>query len=270
MLILRAFCDIMQEISERVKTHLVALKGNDFMNTKFEKKANVALSLCDNTGKLSIYNIFTLFMDIATEHANELKLSSDDLGDGLFWITVRTKVQILDRPKMNDEMTLKTWPEKPSRVRANRHYVISSGDTELIKGKSEWTVVDTKTGKLCRVADLYPDGFEFSDDLAVEEKFSRISDDFSDAETLCEYTVRSIDIDLVQHMNNAAYIRTLMGAFSTKELMDNPIKEIEIAYKAQSYEGETLTIKCREVEGAVEYGMIKPDSTVAATIRIIK
>ena len=240
------------------------------MNTKFEKKSNVALSLCDNTGKLSIYNIFTLFMDIATEHANELKLSSDDLGENLFWVTVRTKVQILERPKMSSEMTLTTWPEKPSRVRANRHYLISDGETPLIKGKSEWTVVDTATGKLCRVGDLYPDGFEFSDDIAIENKFSRISDDFSDTQTLCEYTVRSIDIDLVQHMNNAAYIRTLMGAFSAKELTENPIKEIEIAYKAQSYEGETLTIKYRDTEQGVEYLMVKPDSTVAATIRIIK
>ena len=240
------------------------------MNTRFEKKTNVALSLCDNTGKLSIYNIFTLFMDIATEHAYELKLSSDVLGDNLFWITVRTKVKILDRPKMSDVVTLTTWPEKPSRVRANRHYLISDGDRELVKGKSEWTVVDTSTGKLCRVGDLYPDGFEFCEELAVEDKFSRISDDFTDAQTLCEYTVRSIDIDLVQHMNNAAYIRTLMGAFMTKELMENPIKEIEITYKAQSYEGETLTIKYRDTEDGVEYGMIKPDSTVAATIRIIK
>ena len=59
------------------------------------------------------------------------------------------------------------------------HYLISSGDTELIKGKSEWTVVDTATGKLCRVGDLYPDGFEFSDDLAVEEKYRFFS--FGDA-----------------------------------------------------------------------------------------
>lgn len=240
------------------------------MNNKFEKKTNIALSLCDNTGKLSIYNIFTLFMDIATEHANELKLSSDDLGENLFWVTVRTKVQILDRPKMSSNITLTTWPEKPSRVRANRHYLISDGDTVLVKGKSEWTVVDTSCGKLCRVGDLYPDGFEFCEEFAVEEKFSRFSDDFSAAQTLCEYTVRSIDIDLVQHMNNAAYIRTLMGAFSTEELTEKPIKEIEIAYKTQSYEGETLTIKYRDTEDGVEYGMIKPDSTVAAMIRIIR
>lgn len=240
------------------------------MSTKFERNAEIALSLCDNTGKLSVYNIFTLFMDIATEHANELKLSSDDLGEDLFWITVRTKVQIIYRPKLSDEVTLTTWPEKPSRVRANRHYIISDNDTPLIKGKSEWTVVDTKSGKLCRVADLYPEDFEFCDELSIEEKYCRINDDFEDAKTLCDYTIRSTDIDLVQHMNNSAYIRAFMGAFSTKELEAQPIKEIEIAYKAQSYEGETLTIKYRETEGAIEYAMIKADSTVACTIRVVR
>ncbi len=240
------------------------------MSSIYERKATIPLSLCDNTGKLSIYNVFTLFMDIATEHAEELKLSSDDLGDELFWITVRTKVKIEKRPSMNDIVTLKTWPEKPSRVRANRHYVISGENGVLINGKSEWTVVNTTTGKLCRVEELYGEDFEFCDDVCIKEKYSRINDDFSNAKEVEKYTVRSTDIDLVQHMNNAAYIRTLIGAISTKDLENSPIAEIEIAYKAQSYEGETLTIMQREVDGCVDYGMIKDDGTTCATIRMVR
>ncbi|MBQ4129130.1 MAG: hypothetical protein IJD68_05105 [Ruminococcus sp.] len=240
------------------------------MNNIYERKAHIPLSFCDNTGKLSIYHIFTLFMDIATEHAKILKLSSDDLGDDLFWVTVKTKVQIVKRPDMYDEVTLKTWPEKPSRVRANRHYIISSENGVLIKGKSEWTVVNTKTGKLSRVGELYGEAFEFCEDISIEEKFARMSDDFSDSKTVEQYTVRSTDIDLVQHMNNAAYIRTLVGAISTNDLELSPIEEIEIAYKNQSYEGEALTIKCREADDAVEYGMIKTDGTVCATIRMVR
>lgn len=240
------------------------------MNRKFEKKESVVLSMCDNTGRLSIYHIFALFMDVATQHAEELKVSSDDLGEDLFWLTVRTKVQIIKRPEMSSEVTITTWPQKPSRVRANRHYIISDGNGVLIKGKSEWTVVNTATGKLQRVAEVYPEGFEFSEDLSMEENYSRISDDFEDAPAFAQYTIRSTDIDLVQHMNNAAYIRALVGMFTTKELEEYPITEIEIAYKAQSYEGETLTIKSREVEGAVEYAMVKPDCTVCATLRVVR
>ena len=72
-------------------------------------------------------------------------------------------------------------------------------------------------------------------------------------------------------MNNAFYIRALFSLFSTKELNESEVTEIDIAYKAQSFEGETLIIKVREVESNIyEYGMIKPDNTVAATVRIVK
>lgn len=246
------------------------MKGLVCLNNRFDKNITIPLSLCDNTGKLSIYNIFTLFMDIATEHAEQLKLSSSDLGEDLFWLTIRTKVKIINRPEMSQNVTLSTWPEKPARVRANRHYLIGDENGILIQGKSEWTVVNTKTGKIQRVSDIYPDGFDFLEELAIEENYTKISDDFSTAYKLCDYTIRSTDIDLVQHMNNAAYIRALIGAFTTKDLENSPIKEIEITYKAQSYERETLSIMYREAENAVEYGMIKPDGTVCTTVRIVR
>ncbi len=240
------------------------------MGNRFEKDTHIALSQCDNTGKLSVYHIFTTFMDMATDHAQELKLSSSDLGENLFWITVRTKAQIINRPAMSQKVSLSTWPQKPSRVRANRHYLISDENGVLIKGKSEWTVVDTSSGKLQRVSEVYPESFNFCEELAIEENFSRVCDDFSEAETISTYTIRSTDIDLVQHMNNAQYIRVLMGVFTKEELEEKPVKEIEIAYKAQSYEGETLTIKYRNADDCVDYGMLKSDDTVAAIIRVIR
>lgn len=240
------------------------------MNNVFKRETIIPLSLCDNTSRLSVTSMFTLFMDIATDHANELKLSSDDLGEGKFWIAVRTKVKIFDRPKLSQKVTLATWPQEPVRVRANRHYTISNDGLVVVCAKSEWTVVDINTSKLQRLNDVYPQGFEFFDKLAVEEPFARMSGGFEDAKEIAQYTINSTDIDLVQHMNNAAYIRALMSIFSCKELEDSPIKEIEIVYKAQSYEGETLTIKEREDDDATLYGMIKPDGIVAAIVRIIR
>ncbi len=240
------------------------------MNNIMRKEITIPLSLCDNTSHLSVTSMFTLFMDIATDHANELKLSADDLGEGKFWVAVRTKVKINDRPKLSQKVTLSTWPQAPVRVRANRHYTVSDDNGVMISSKTEWTVVDMNTSKLERLDCVYPDGFDFFKEQACEEPFARVNGDFSDAKTVAEYTVKSTDIDLVQHMNNAAYIRALMGVFSCKELEASQINEIEIAYKAQSYEGETLTIKERQVDTAFEYAMIKPDSTIAATIRIVR
>jgi len=240
------------------------------MNNKLTKITNIPLSLCDSEALLSVPSMFTLFMDIATEHADELKLSSDDLGENKFWIAVRTKIKIYNRPRLSQSVTLSTWPQEPVRVRANRHYTISDENGVIVGGKTEWTVVDIESGKLQRIGDVYPEGFEFVDELAVEEPFSRMDAKFEDAMDVAQYTIKSTDIDLVGHMNNAAYIRALMSMFTCKELKENPISEIEIVYKSQSYEGETLTVKERVADNVCEYGMIKPDGTTAAIVRIIR
>lgn len=240
------------------------------MKNRMQKQITVALSHCDNLGKLSVPSMFSLFMDIATDHANELHLSAKELGENLFWLAVRTKIKINKRPDMSDEVYICTWPQKAVRVRANRSYTISDEGGVLIAGKTEWAVINTSLGKLQRLDMIYGEDFEFCDDVALEDNYARVSDDFSDDKVLGEYLIRSTDIDVGQHMNNAFYVRALFSLFSTKELEKMNISEIDIAYKAQSYENETLTVKYREIENTVEFGMIKPDNTVAATVKIVK
>ena len=241
------------------------------MKNKMQRDIFVPLSHCDNESKLSVPFMFNLFMDIATDHANELQLSSKDLGEDMFWLATRTKIIVNRRPQMSEKVTLATWPQKAVRVRANRHYTISDSEGVAVLGKTEWAVINTATGKLQRLNDIYGEDFEFCEDVSCEESYARIADNFDDAEVFAQYKICSNDIDIGQHMNNAAYIRALFSLFSTKELNDNNVKKIDITYKNQSYEGEILTIKVRKTDdGAFEYGMIKPDNTVAAVVRIVR
>lgn len=241
------------------------------MKNRYEREFLVPLSHCDNTSRLSVPFMFNLFMDIATDHAEELHLSSKDLGEDMFWLAVRTKIEIHRRPKMCEKVTVATWPEKAIRVRANRHYSVADSDGIAVVGKTEWAVINTASGKLQRLGELYGADFEFCEDISCEKNYARISDDFEKAKTVGEYTIKSIDIDVGQHMNNASYVRALFSLFSCKELEMHPIKEIDISYKAQSFEGETLLVKEREAEvGTFEYGMIKEDGTVSALVRIVR
>ena len=241
------------------------------MKNKMQRDIFVPLSHCDNESKLSVPFMFNLFMDIATDHANELHLSSKDLGEDMFWLATRTKIIVNRRPQMSEKVTLATWPQKAVRVRANRHYTISDSEGVAVLGKTEWAVINTASGKLQRLNDIYGEDFEFCEDISCEESYARISDNFDEAEVFAQYKICSNDIDIGQHMNNAAYIRALFSLFSTKELNDSNVKEIDITYKNQSYEGEILTIKVRKTDdGAFEYGMIKPDNTVAAVVRIVR
>ncbi len=242
------------------------------MSAKMIQSSSVLLSQCDNTARMSIPSIFAQFMDMATQHADELHVSSKELGDDMFWIITRTKVHIARRPEISEPITLATWPQTPVRIRSNRCYTISDNDGVIISGKTEWTVLELSSGKLQRLSDIFPGGTQFCDDACIEEAYARVSADFDDAESIGEYTITSNDIDMVGHMNNSAYIRALCSMFTTKELSDNEITDIDIAYKAQSYEGETLTVKAKdtEVDGVTDYAMIKPDGTIAVTVRIVR
>ncbi|MBR5329436.1 MAG: hypothetical protein IKV45_04440 [Firmicutes bacterium] len=236
---------------------------------KLEKTMRIPVSGCDHRAVASVPYIVSLFMDAATEHSEEMGIGKEAMDKtGLFWIAVRTKVTLHRLPKRMDEVTVTTWPEAPGRIRCNRYYTISEQGETLVEGKNEWAIIDLKSGRPQKLSTLYPEGLEHLPDVVCEEPFTRFSDDFSEAEEVATYRVRSTDIDFGQHMNNVAYIRALFGTFTCKELDEMNMDGLEVMYKAQSYEGDVLTIRRREGEGSTDYAMIRENGDVAVIIRI--
>lgn len=239
------------------------------MEKKLSKEYIVPISFCDNKAQLSFTGIFNLFMDLATEHAAVLGIGNNDLREkNCFWVAAKSRINIRRRPSMLESVTASTWPEKPKTIRYNRYYTISDESGVIVEGKTEWTILDADSGRPQKSADVYPDTLEHLTDTVCDAPFGRISADFSECEEIARHTVESQDIDLSAHMNNVAYIRAVLCAFSTKEIEEMDIKEIEIAYRLQCFEGELLSIRRRNAENAVELGIIKEDGNTAAVLKI--
>ena len=239
------------------------------MTCHIKNELTVLPSVCDNTAKISIPSIFSVFMDIAAEHAQILGVGSDEMQEkNLFWLTAKTKIKIHRRPEMMKRITVQTWPEPAERIRANRYYTLSCGDEILVEGKSEWTIIGTEDGKLHRIDEVFPSGIEYYGNKVCDKPFARMSDNFSDGEEKGTYTVRSTDIDLGQHMNNASYIRAIFGMFSCKEIEAIKITEVEIHFKAPCFEGEKLSVKIKKTDGETMISMIKEDGKTAVLARL--
>lgn len=239
------------------------------MLCKMEKELPVYISQCDNTSQLSIPSIFSLFGDLASEHAPTLGLGADVLAKrNLFWVAVRTKIKINSRPRMTENILASTWPEAPGRVRCVRYYTLSKDDISLVEGKTEWAIVDIDSGRPHKLSEIYPDGLEHLNDVVCDEPFTKISEDFSSCELLGKYTVRSTDIDIGQHMNNAKYIHAIFGLFSCSELEDMKITDVEINFRTPCFENDELSIHYRKDGNALEIGILRTDGKVASTIRI--
>ena len=239
------------------------------MENKLTKNITILTSQCDHTASLSIPAVFSLFMDLASEHGTMIRLGADDLAEkGLFWLTVKTKVKVYQRPKLMEKVTAETWPEKPGKIRCNRYYRLCSGDAVCAEGKTEWAMIHKDTGKLCALAEAYPEDMEHCPEVVCENPYARISENFTDCEILDNYRVRSTDIDLGQHMNNSAYIRVFFGALSCNEWESLDIKEIDVIFRSPSFEGEILTICKRNTENGFDIGILHADGKAAVVARV--
>lgn len=211
------------------------------MTNYYEKELFISPSLADASGRVSIWQVFNAFMDLADEHADTLGVAWKQISQrNLFWLTAKTKVVFESRPKMGENVTVSTWVDEPTKLRADRNYEMRRGDELLVRAKTEWAVLNTETMKLVPVSEVYPEDLDYSKPSACPEGFVRIRDRFEAADRYAEYTVRSTDIDVGGHMNNVAYVRALLGTFSNEDLRELRPHSFDVVFRNSVYEGDTL------------------------------
>jgi len=176
-------------------------------------------------------------------------------------MAVRTKVKIIRRPLMGQEVQGETWPGKPGLAKSDRFYRLWDGETLLAEGRTEWAVQDINTGAIRRTDSYgWPD-IEPRQERVCAEPFTRFKP-MTEGE-MFSYTVGSMDIDTGRHMNNVAYIRMLLGTFSTAELAGMDIREAEASYRLACFEGETVTIRRALTDDTCLFQVEKTDGSAA-------
>lgn len=231
------------------------------MEELFEQQKTVSVSMTDRSGQISYADVFRIFMDAAGDHAERIGVGIGAMREkGLFWLTVRTKIRFYHRPGLFENITVRTWPMAPERVRGLRCYELVSDEGLAASGKTEWAVMNIETGRIASLAGVYPEEFRFPERLSLDEPFARIGYDGSAPGG--EYAVRSTDIDVGGHMNNVAYIDALMGMFTGAELDALSPAVIEAVFRAPCFEGDRLAFTRTETETGSDCAFIKSGSPV--------
>lgn len=238
------------------------------MEMTYEKRVTVLPSMADAAGRLGVPDTFSLFMDTATEAAGALGVGFEMLKRrGMFWITVKTRIQFIDPPGIMEDVTVSTWPETPGEKRCNRHYRISRNGETLVLGTTEWAIVSVLTGRPQPMAKVLPEGLEYPGEAAFAEPFPRIDPDFPDP-PFAEHRVGAVDIDMARHMNNVAYVRAIVNAFSSKEWKKLGVREMTVIFPASAHEGDVLQLRRRQGKGALDVSGALPDGRVCVLARL--
>ena len=232
------------------------------MQAVYEHSRFLGPSVCDASGHLSYPGAFGLFQDMAAAHAEPLGVGFEAMAaKGLFWLTVKTKIVFLKRPKIDETVLLRTWPEKPGSIRCHRSYELWKEGELCLRGRTEWAVVDTGTRALVPPASLFPADLEYPPS-ACAESFARIPPRMEEFSPGGELLVRSTDIDVGVHMNNAAYLQAVFGALTSAEIAARDIRTVDAIFRASCFEGERLAVERREADGCLDLRLCRGGESI--------
>ncbi|MBD5099841.1 MAG: acyl-ACP thioesterase [Clostridiales bacterium] len=209
----------------------------------YTKNGMVSGSLIDTSTNLSVIGTFQIVEDALTELMGELKIdgiTAKKLYNAM-WVYTKNRIKFLKPLAWGEGYTVESFVSLISLAKINIDTAIKDNNGEIVAySKVELCALDLETGRIRKTATV-------GVDESIVKENSQIQIDFTKFEALEmdkveSVVVRSTNIDFCHHCNNVEYLRFLLNTYSVAELENNPIKEFEICYANQSFEGDTLDI----------------------------
>ena len=156
------------------------------------------------------------------------------------WMLLDWKMEVIKRPKYNDDINVETWSRKVERLYAYRDFQLKDKEGNIIAiGTSRWIFVDTDRRRPVRltadIADLYES--ETDKNVFLEEMEDIKCGDYLFKK---DYFVQRRDIDINQHMNNLSYL-DMAYEIIPEDIYNNKVfNNIRIVYKKEILYGEKV------------------------------
>lgn len=188
------------------------------------------------------------------------------------WVLSRLSIEMMEMPRQYKHYQVKTWVESVMKLFTNRNFaVLDEGGNPVGYARSVWAMIDLETRKPCDLLTLY-DGDILNYVVSEEENDCPIEGHgrfrFRDAELVRTIQTYYSDVDINGHINSIKYIEHILDLFP-KESFEQGIRRFEIAYKTESYMGDTLSFYLQPVnEHDFDVEVRKNDSEVVCQAKI--
>jgi acyl-CoA thioester hydrolase len=120
-------------------------------------------AVIDENGHVNNVAYVQWMQEIAVEHYASIG-GIKAQGDEATWFVREHKIEYLAPAFAGDEIEVRTWVENVRRVRSLRKYefVRRSDGKVLVRGETDWVVVDVKTGAPRAIPEQVSDVFDLS------------------------------------------------------------------------------------------------------------
>jgi acyl-ACP thioesterase len=170
---------------------------------------------------LRLDSLARVLQDAADEDA-----ATSGVEEGGFWLLRRVAVRVHHTPRLRAQLEITTWCSGVGARWAERRTDVRVGDLLAIEAVAIWVHVDRVTGAPIRL----PDGFDrvWGPSAAGRRVSARLSHPGPpDAAPHRRWVLRATDLDVVGHVNNAAYWAPIEHELGRRGLPSVRTAEIE-------------------------------------------
>lgn len=165
------------------------------------------------------------------------------------WVLSRLAIEMTEMPQSYDKFFVETWVESAMKYFTVRDFKISSDDKVYGYGKSVWAMIDTESRQPVDIFSVH-DGL-IRDYIDTEKECpitacSRVKMS-SDAKLVRTIDTYYNDVDVNGHINSVKYIEHILDLFDLDYYKQHFLQRFEIAYVAESHQGDQLNFYMEEV-----------------------
>ena len=233
-----------------------------------EQKYKIVMS--DLNPKMQISNtaILGYLESVGNLHSELAGFGMSDINrTRLTWVILTWKVKVLRRPKINDEITVRTWSTSLDRYFAYRDFEIRDQYGDLVcRATSVWSMINSDTGKLFKMSDGMNDRYTKEDKHVFEGDNKRIKISVpKNFLSSGEFKITRNLIDMNKHLHNIYYYDIAKEAIPEENALNNEFDEFEIHYKKEVKLGEIVNYNYA-VEDGYNYVVINNSSGELSSI----
>ena len=201
---------------------------------------------CAPNGFLKYVDLSNLLQLTAAEHSIHGGLSFNDMQEHhQAWVLSRIRVEILELPKWQDKVVVKTWIESLEGNKSIRNIEMYLNDKKIAGATTYWAVFNTQLRKSEPLALPHEHFEKFPDWKATKKSFSRINIT-EDTKPVGERKVLLSDLDIVNHANNTKYLEWCLDTINPKTVLKKQINAFEMNFLRELNWNDTISINCNE------------------------
>jgi acyl-ACP thioesterase len=214
------------------------------LDSFFEQSKLVNAYDVDINNKLKLNTLFNFLQDVASTHADSLKLGFNDLiVNDLGWVLSWAKVRIEKAPGLGDAIKIRTWPKCRYKLFSIREFIVYNNSGKVLyRVSTAWLLINVKTKHITDIKNLPQQIYYQPEQFALNEYPEKIISDKEKEIIFCK-KIRYTDLDINQHVNNTQYIELILDCYSTKQHKNNYFKSLTVSFNSESFYDDELKIR---------------------------